>query len=67
MGQLVPLRFLFWGTGENKVTNRNQNSLVPIGEVFGGLDGPVRAIRSTSPHSRHRIASVGFLLTSGRL
>ena len=52
MGRLVPLRFLFWGTGENKVTNRNQNSLVLIGEAFGGImDGPVTAIRRASPHS----------------
>ena len=60
MGQLVPLRFLFWGTGENKVTNRNQNSLVPIGEVFGGLDGSVTgwaAFHSPSrlDHHRYRI------------
>ena len=32
--------------------NRKQG-LVPIGEVFGGLDGPVKAIREASPQARH--------------
>ena len=27
---------------------RKQGGLVPIGEVFGDLDGPVHAIRATS-------------------
>ena len=32
---------------------KQQNGLVPIGEVFGGLDGPVKAIRDAyvSPSS----------------
>ena len=55
MGRLVPLRFLFWGTGENKVTNRNQNSLVPIGEALGGMDGPVKAI-----HDSRGTTSLGY-------
>ena len=32
---------------------KQQNGLVPIGEVFGGLDGPVKAIRDASPQARH--------------
>ena len=32
---------------------RKQDSLIPIGEVFGGLDGPVKAIRDASPQARH--------------
>ena len=32
---------------------RKRNGLVPIGEVFGGLDGPVQAIRDASPQARH--------------
>ena len=31
--------------------NRKQG-LVPIGEVFGGLNGPVKAIRDASPQAR---------------
>ena len=31
---------------------RNRGELVPIGEVFGGLDGPVKAIRKTPPPAR---------------
>ena len=34
--------------------NRKRNSLVPIGEVIGGLGGPVKAIREASPQARHR-------------
>ena len=30
-----------------------RGELVPIGEVFGGLDGPVKAHRDTSPQARH--------------
>ena len=30
-----------------------QDGLVPIGEVFGGLDGPVKAIRDVSPQALH--------------
>ena len=30
-----------------------KNSLVPIGEAFGGLDGPVKALRDASPQARH--------------
>ena len=32
---------------------RNRGELVPIGEVFGGLDGPVKAIREASPQALH--------------
>ena len=34
---------------------KQQNGLVPIGEVFGDLDGPgpVKAIRDASPQARH--------------
>ena len=32
---------------------RKRNGLVPVGEVFGGLDGPVKAHRDTSPQARH--------------
>ena len=32
---------------------RKQGRLVPIGEVFGGLDGPVKALRDASPQARH--------------
>ena len=32
---------------------RNRGELVPIGEVFGGLDGPVKAIREALPQARH--------------
>ena len=28
---------------------RKRGELVPIGEAFGGLDGPVKALRETSP------------------
>ena len=32
---------------------RKRDGLVPIGEVFGGLAGPVKAIRAASPQARH--------------
>ena len=32
---------------------KQQNGLVLIAEVFGGLDGPVKAIRDASPQARH--------------
>ena len=32
---------------------RQRGELVPIGEVIGGLDGPVKAIREASPQARH--------------
>ena len=31
----------------------NREGLVPIGEVFSDLDGPVQAIREASPQVRH--------------
>ena len=34
-----------------KVMQSKRNGLVPIGEVFGGLDGPVMALRKTSPQA----------------
>ena len=30
-----------------------RDGLVPIGEVFGDLDGPVKAIRGASPQALH--------------
>ena len=32
---------------------RKRDGLVPIGEVFGGLDGPVKEIREASPQAVH--------------
>ena len=32
---------------------RKRDGLVPIGEAFGGLDGPVKAIREASLQARH--------------
>ena len=32
---------------------RQRGELVPIGEVFGGQDGPVKTIRDDSPQARH--------------
>ena len=32
---------------------RKQGGLIPIGEVFGGLDGPVKALREASPQALH--------------
>ena len=32
---------------------RKRDGLVPIGEVFGGLDGPVKEIREDSPQAVH--------------
>ena len=32
---------------------RQRGELVPIGEVFGGLDGPVKTIREATPQARH--------------
>ena len=32
---------------------RQRGELVPIGEVVGGLGGPVKAIREASPQARH--------------
>ena len=32
---------------------RQRGELVPIGEAFGGLGGPVQAIRDDSPQARH--------------
>ena len=32
---------------------RQRDGLVPIGEVIGGLGGPVKAIREASPQARH--------------
>ena len=36
-----------------KVMQSKRDGLVPIGEVFDGLDGPVKALRKTSPKARH--------------
>ena len=32
---------------------RKRNGLTPIGEVFGGLEGPVKAVCNDSPQARH--------------
>ena len=32
---------------------RKRGELVPIGEVFGGQDGPVKELRETSPQALH--------------
>ena len=32
---------------------RQRGELVPVGEVIGGLGGPVKAIRDTSPQALH--------------
>ena len=32
---------------------RQRGELVPIGEAFDGLDGPVKALREASPQTRH--------------
>ena len=32
---------------------RKRDGLIPIGESFGGLDGPVKAIREASPQALH--------------
>ena len=32
---------------------RQRGELVPIGEVFGGLDGPLKTLRDASPQARH--------------
>ena len=37
---------------------RKRGELVPIGEAFGGLDGPVKAIREASPQARHHFTQV---------
>ena len=31
---------------------RQRGELVPIGEVIGGLDGPVKALRDVSPQAQ---------------
>ena len=37
----------------NKAMQRQQDGLVPIGEVIDDLDGPVKALREASPQARH--------------
>ena len=37
---------------------RQRGELVPIGEVVGVLDGPVKAIREAGPQARHRLIQV---------
>ena len=32
---------------------QHDGELVPIGEAFSGLDGPVKAIREATPQARH--------------
>ena len=47
---------------------RKRDGLVPIGEAFGGLDGPVKAVRKTTPQARHHFtrADQVNLLVSAR-
>ena len=33
--------------------NRKRDALIPIGEAFSDLDGPVKAIREASPQALH--------------
>ena len=40
--------------GELKAMQRQRGELVPIGEVIGGLDGPVKAIGTPSGPTRQR-------------
>ena len=40
---------------------RQRGELVPIGEVVGGLDGPVKAIREASPQARHHFTQADQL------
>ena len=37
---------------------RKRDGLVPIGEAFGGLDGPVKTIRKASPQALHHFTQV---------
>ena len=39
--------------GEEKAMQRQRGELVPIGEVFGGLNGPVKALRDAAPQALH--------------
>ncbi len=41
-------RFCLRNIGEYSM-QRNQDSLVPFAEAFSGLDGPLKALRDTSP------------------
>ena len=47
---------------------RKKNRLVPIGEAFGDLGGPVKAIREASPQALHhftRFDQVNQLVSAG--
>ena len=46
---------------------RKRDGLVPIGESFSGLDGPVKALRDASParHSTASPASIRWTSLSG--
>ncbi len=35
-----------------------KDGLVPIGEVFGGLDGPVKTIREAPPKTLHHFTQI---------
>ena len=39
--------------GWSEAMERKRNGLVPVGEVFGGLGGSVKALREASPLARH--------------
>ena len=47
---------------------RKRDGLVPVGEVIGGLDGPVKEIREASPQAVHhftRFDQVNQLVEAG--
>ena len=46
-------RLLVGGAWENKAMRRKRDDLIPITEVFSGLDGPVPPLRESSPQARH--------------
>ena len=37
---------------------RQRGGLVPIGEAFGGLGGPVKVLRDASPQAVHHLVQV---------
>ena len=45
---------------------RKQDRLVSIGEAFGGLDGPVKALAKISPQARHHFTQADQGKSAGR-
>ena len=39
---------------------RKRDGLVPVGEVIGGLDGPVKEIREASPQAVHHFTQASI-------